>query len=303
MATPSHSTVFEKAITVTPISLHTYEAHLDQQWCIGMAPHRGYTTSILYRTASLHFKNKTRNNLQDVKLGARLSTIHVTLSQARSSVDTGELEAKVAAYVTVSPPDAEDGRVVKGVWGLSPPPPTSCLSNGLINYAALIENGKDGSWERYPRPHPALAVAQHVELYGPSSSLSARTREERTKGVVNQWARFKPGGEVARWSNESLMFLVDLFPAVLDRMGMAIEGGPFWYPTVTMNIDLKTRLPLDGMEWLHSRVATRMLRGSRADLEVLILNAKGELVATSSQVALVVDASRNVKGRQGPEKL
>jgi acyl-CoA thioesterase FadM len=76
----------------------------------------------------------------------------------------------------------------------------------------------------------------------------------------------------------------------------------FWYPTVTMNIDLKSRLPREGVEWLHTRVITRMLRGSRADLEVLILDQDGGLVATSTQVALVVDPARNGKGR-GERKL
>ena len=71
----------------------------------------------------------------------------------------------------------------------------------------------------------------------------------------------------------------------------------FWYPPVIMDIDLKTRLPPSGMEWLYSRVVTRMVRGSLADLEVLILDQDGELIATSTQVALVVDPARNVKGR------
>jgi acyl-CoA thioesterase FadM len=75
------------------------------------------------------------------------------------------------------------------------------------------------------------------------------------------------------------------------------ELAQFWYPTVTMNIDLKTRLPPSSVEWLHSRVVTRMVRESRADLEVLILDQDGQLTATSTQAALVVDPARNVKGR------
>jgi acyl-CoA thioesterase FadM len=119
------------------------------------------------------------------------------------------------------------------------------------------------------------------------------------------------------------MFLADTFPAALDRLGAMetsrlhameeLRGGQvkrnaeekerFWYPTVTLNIDLKTRIPPEGVEWLHARVVTKMLRGSRADLDVVILDPQGELIALSTQVALVVDASRNTKGRAGPEKL
>lgn len=115
------------------------------------------------------------------------------------------------------------------------------------------------------------------------------------------------------------MYLADIFPAALTRMGametsrlLALEGKEeatkstiepelyqFWYPNVTINIDLKARLPPEGAECLHLRVVTRMLRGSRVDLDVLILDQKGELVSTSTQVALVVAGSRNIKGRQG----
>lgn len=33
---PSHSAAFEKAIGVTLIDSHTYSAHLDPKWCIGV---------------------------------------------------------------------------------------------------------------------------------------------------------------------------------------------------------------------------------------------------------------------------
>ena len=32
----SHSAAFEKAIEVTPVDSHTYSAHLDAKWCIGV---------------------------------------------------------------------------------------------------------------------------------------------------------------------------------------------------------------------------------------------------------------------------
>lgn len=35
MAEPSHSWLFEKAITVIPIDTKTYGAHLEPAWCIG----------------------------------------------------------------------------------------------------------------------------------------------------------------------------------------------------------------------------------------------------------------------------
>ncbi|KAF7113700.1 hypothetical protein CNMCM5793_003056 [Aspergillus hiratsukae] len=265
--------------------------------------------------------------VQDVKIGARISTIHVTLSQRPdrpgTANDKDDLEVKVVGYITVSPPEMEEGPICKGTWALSPPPVPGSLANGSVNLAALAANGTDGAWVRLPRPPPALTAPQHLEIYAPRRK-GPKTLESRQKQVVDQWARFTPGGKtVARWSNEAVMFLADTFPAALDRLGAmetsrlrakeelrgrqlkgnAEDKETFWYPTVTLNIDLKTRIPPEGVEWLHTRVVTRMLRGSRADLDVVILDPEGELIALSTQVALVVDASRNTKGRAGPEKL
>lgn len=263
-------------------------------------------------------------------MGARVSTIHVTLSQesdqtasTNESVDESDLEVKVVAYITLSSPDTEEGPVINGARDLTPSMPPGSLAAGSIDFKALSQKGRDGAWELGPRPPSAMHAMKHLKLFSPSHTLVTKTLEERTKQVVDQWAQFIPGGKPARWSNEALIYLADSFPAASARMGamemtrlLALEGKeeaakstiepaiyPFWYPTVTMNIDLKVRLPPEGVEWLHSRVVTRTLHGSRADLDVLILDQKGRLVSTSTQVALVVDGSRNSKGRQDSGKL
>ncbi|KAJ0413197.1 thioesterase-like superfamily-domain-containing protein [Aspergillus carlsbadensis] len=371
MAEPAHSSTFEKAIAVTPLDANTYAAYLDPSWCIGLVPHGGYTGSVIYRTAATHFAQKLATttssdarrpkraqepiglqitfqrrtfagpailSVQEIKLGARVSTIHVTLSQARderaaaaAATESGslrppkssDLEVKVLAYVTLSPPEAEEGPAVTGSWDLSPAPPPGSLPGGLIDFKVLEETGIDGEWKAGPVATPTLHAAKHLQAYSPASILRPKTVAERAAQVVDQWSRFAPGGAPARWSNEAVVYLADIFPAALDRLGAlqtiethrATGGGDrtaagdgsklatgeglvqFWYPTVTMNIDLKRRLPREGVEWLHSRVVTRMLRGSRADLEVLIIDQAGGLVATSTQVALVVDPARNGKGR------
>ncbi|KAL4815010.1 thioesterase-like superfamily-domain-containing protein [Aspergillus spinulosporus] len=333
MTEPSHSSMFEKAIAVTPIDANTYSAYLDP-------------ACVLYRTAATHFARKhtaTHAELkqgrgrrrirslepivlqitfqrrtfagsailtvQEIKLGARVSTIHVTLSQARDqgaaagSEDRSKLEVKVLAYITLAPPDMEESPRVRGAgpWADLPPgSPPGSLGGGAIDFRALAEDGKDGEWRAGPPAPPSLYAAKHLKIYSPSSTLLPKTVEERVGQMVDQWAQFAPGGTPARWSNEAVV----AGPAE-GSGGAALNGRAttdqglvqFWYPTVTMNIDLKTRLPPGGVEWLHSRVVTRMVRGSRADLEVLILDQDGELIATSTQVALVVDPARNVKGR------
>ncbi|GKZ74308.1 hypothetical protein AnigIFM60653_009929 [Aspergillus niger] len=324
MAAPAHSSLFERAITVVPIDSNNYSANLDLAWCIGKEP-VGLQISFLRRT----FSGPAILTVEEIKLGARVSTIHVTLSQKPHQASSTEppdgraLEVNVAAYITLSPPNTEDGPVIKGAWNLSPPLPPGSLPNGWVDFKTLVQNGTDGAWALGPRAAPELHAMKHLKIYSPLQSLLPRTLEDHTNQVVDQWAQFMPGGNPAKWSNEAVMYLADIFPAALARMGametrrlLALQGkertdkstieegmAQFWYPTVMMNIDIKTRLPPEGVEWLHSRVVTRMLRGSRADLDVLVLDQNQELIATSAQVSLVVDGSRNSKGRLGPGKL
>lgn len=68
----------------------------------------------------------------------------------------------------------------------------------------------------------------------------------------------------------------------------------FWYPTVVLNLDIKKALPLEGAEWLFTRVRAKMIKNGRMDLEVVILDEGGYIVAVSSHVALIVGAERNM---------
>jgi acyl-CoA thioesterase len=107
-----------------------------------------------------------------------------------------------------------------------------------------------------------------------------------------------------------------MFPMALDGFdtmsataaarenGGSVEAqrAKFWYPTVTLNVDMKKHLPAGGVEWLYSRVVTKVVRDGRTDLEVTVLDEAGEVIALSTQVGLAVSASRNV-GTRKLEKL
>ncbi|GKZ83641.1 hypothetical protein AnigIFM56816_008736 [Aspergillus niger] len=350
---PAHGSAFESAIKVTPLSSHRYSAHLRDEWCIGAVPHGGYTTSILYRLALVHFAHTHpalyKNNpatpiamqlsflrrtatgpavlkVQDTKLGRRTSTLHVMLLQKPDSgkrkqsqpsttttttTTTGteaedeDLEVKVAGYITVSPADAEEGLSATTGWKISSPAPAAGSNgDGSVNLGALGRTGRDGAWGKFEPEHSKFRKATgQTEFYVPVE-LSEKERKER-KMNAEQWARFRPGGDVnARWTNEALVYLTDMFPTALAGFDNAAEEaavgggkGLFWFPTVTLNIDLKTRLPEEGVEWLYSRVYTKKVRDGRTDLDVTVVDDKGDVVALSTQVGLVLSASRNIGSR------
>ncbi|KAL2824596.1 thioesterase-like superfamily-domain-containing protein [Aspergillus cavernicola] len=277
--------------------------------------------TFLRRTAA----GPVRLRVRDTKLGKRTSSVHVELLQEKDvdyenrngGGDEKEMEVKVAGYITVSPASAEVGVSSKTEWELYPPVPAASgaavgahagAGAGAVDFKALAETGRDGSWMKIVAPASVATFRRattQVELYGVDPGVV-----RRRNGIVDQWARLWPEGEgeVKRWSNEALVFLTDMFPVALngfDNMASQSEKDEsgnrpsvdHWFPTVTLCIDLKKRLPGTGVEWLYSRVVTKAVNDGRTDLDVTILDEKGEVVALSTQVGLVVSASRNIGRR------
>ena len=77
----------------------------------------------------------------------------------------------------------------------------------------------------------------------------------------------------------------------------------FWYPTVLLNIDFKKPLPEEGVEWLFVRVNAKQIKNGRMDLEIVILDERGDIVALSHHVALALGAERNVAQRKTGSKI
>lgn len=96
-----------------------------------------------------------------------------------------------------------------------------------------------------------------------------------------------------------------MWPLPLEAL--AGNGGKkvrkYWYPTVVLNLDIKKPLPEEGVEWLFARVETKVIRNGRMDLDVVILDQGGNIVALSHHVALAVSVERNVAERKTGAKI
>ncbi|KAJ5817957.1 hypothetical protein N7447_007965 [Penicillium robsamsonii] len=328
---------FQDAIKVTPQGSNKYSAFLRPEWCIGTVPHGGYTTAMIYQLALTHFahahpkqyKNpaspisiqlsflrRTASGLvtfevEDVKIGRRTSTIHIKLLQA-SEKKAGQLDLMLAGYITVSPPEAEVGISVNTGWKPLPAPAAGSRADGSVNLAVLGRTGVDGAWTKLVPPFSEFRkAATHIELFGPGVGEA----QQKRSGTLNidQWARFRPGGDVnGRWTDAAVAYLIDMFPMALDgfdtmaaaaaakESGSAIAGqkAKSWYPTVTLNVDMKKHLPAEGVEWLYTRIVTKAVRDGRTDLDVTVLDEAGDVIAVSTQIGLVVSASRNIGTRK-----
>lgn len=222
------------------------------------------------------------------------------------------MEVKVAGYITVSPPSAEVGISAPTGWTPHPAPPSGSKSGGNIDFAALADKGSDGDWEKLDPPFPEFRkAASQLELFGPGKGAM---QQKRTGSMaIDQWARFRPNGDVnGRWTDATIPYLIDMFPMALDGFDTVSADAEakakgekvsemkakFWYPTVTLNVDMKKHLPAEGVEWLYSRIVTKVVRDGRTDLDVTVLDQNGDVIALSTQVGLVVSASRNVGTRK-----
>ena len=136
------------------------------------------------------------------------------------------------------------------------------------------------------------------------------------KSFADEWLRF-PNGE--RFTMESLGYVADTWPQIVEAYrggdgyfpGMEKPAGNrlpiFWYPTLLLNLEIKKVLPPEGVEWLFVRVSAKQIKNGRLDLEVVILDEGGDIVALSQHVTLVVGNERNRAERRhqggGPSKI
>ena len=123
-----------------------------------------------------------------------------------------------------------------------------------------------------------------------------------------------------KWTNESLGFIVDMFPQILESFylggfdqynpkldeyfpkeelqRLSKRKAPFWYPTLLLNLEVKKDLG-EGVKFLFSRLQTKSIKNGRYDLEVMIYDETGDLVALSHHVCFAVSAERNLAARKG----
>jgi hypothetical protein len=105
------------------------------------------------------------------------------------------------------------------------------------------------------------------------------------------------------WPMPVEAFVNDENPYDIKTHGGPSKPARFWYPTVLLNLDIKKSLPEEGVDWLFVRVTTKQIKNGRMDLEIVILDEGGEIVALSHHVALAVGSERNVAERKTSVKI
>lgn len=325
---------FADFIKVKPISSHSYTVDLDGDWAIGTVPNGGYTASVFFIVARTHMQTTHRGRpcvhpinmhlqyprrtsagpaifkVKDVKIGSRISNLHMAISQEQ---ENGKWTDAVEGYIIMSNLATEAGLSLDTQHKLYPP-------SLPVNLKALEDNGEDENWQaRSKDPFPNFRrAAQHVQFH---LMRPSRRPNDRPKSIADQWTTFTPYKKPGRWTNESLGFVCDMFPQIVESYvnpileETAAAGGDvaevvkmneplanFWYPTVCLNLDVKKLLPEEGVDWLYLRVRARQIKNGRLDLDVEVWDADDELVALSTHTTLIVGTERNTGGSRSKKE-
>jgi hypothetical protein len=189
--------------------------------------------------------------------------------------------------------DTESGVSFPTTWSLTPPPQPVNLS--------LLAQDKDENWARKGKlPFSGFRKAtEKTQFHFPRGG-------QRSKSTADEWIRLTTG---EKWTNASLGYVADMWPMPVEAYLHSYnpydiankdksKPAKFWYPTLLLNLEIKKTLPEEGVEWLFVRVDTKQIQNGRLDLDIVVMDEGGEIVATSQHVAFVVDAERNLAERK-----
>jgi len=275
-------------------------------------PHGGYVTSCFLSVAALHFHTTLSRQHQphaitlhleflrrtsagpatftvrDIKLGRQTSTIHVAL------VQDGDRE-EVVGYITHTNMAAESGISLNTRWTLQPPP--YALGPGGVESLA---NDEDEYWALVPTP---FANFRHASK---KYNMFLPRRGQLDRSIVDEYLMLTTG---EKFTNLTLGSVVDTFPLMVEQFRVehdehAVERGhkkekwpAFWYPTLSLDMEVKKVLPPEGVDLLFVRSRSKSIKNGRNDLEVVVLDEGGDMVAISHHVAFILNASRNTQAR------
>lgn len=306
-----------EGIRVRSTGPHLYQGSVSADFCYTSShelptAHGGYVGSIILHAVkehlqishpnlnqpdvfTVHFRFLEASNagsisidIKDVKMGKNTSTVHFAASQNGT--------VKIVGYATQFNASA---RVNTGFT--YPTPPLLSPLPPPVDFVMLASN-TDPNWVVHSTPyHPAHKIKSQTQCRFalPRHGMPSST-------VSDGWiAPIQPG---ERFTNVSLGWLADQWPQGVpdyrpetatggkaDRTDYGLLNTPrgiwqanMWYPTLTMDVELKKSLPEEGVEWVFVRSRAKLIKDGRMDLEVWVYDPGMELVAVSHHVCFVI---------------
>ncbi|OTA00716.1 hypothetical protein A9Z42_0009860 [Trichoderma parareesei] len=317
----------EQESVVTRLDDKTFAANLSPSFCIGAVPNGGYVATIFLRvakeyltprnqpdtiTAHWEFLNRTISGpailtIEEAKPGRSITVLHVSLYQGNLlsqapwiSIGEGKQKSEkvVAAYLTNRSIAAEKGISYATGWSLQP------SSAPPADFSKLLAN-QDPQWGPLD-----LLIQRRVTAIQQLRFFYNRKAFANSEGVssFDLWM-CNTSGEA--FTAPALGFVVDSTAAFITEMhrprteddppaagGALTRKTGLWYPTLAMNLEVKKAFPEGGEQWLFVRTSSKQVLNGRFDVEVIVLDMAGDLVALSHHVAMIVSSDRNTANRE-----
>lgn len=313
------------------------------------AAHGGFLASIILSAAKEHFSTTLQGyqqpdtfdaqlvflrsatagrailDAEDLKLGSRVSTIRVTLSQNGKACVTGHVSCVHLAFadwykaLTV---DAHRNMNMRTERGISFPTDYHLTPAPAPADVAKLANGTDQLWLDWVYPwHPksTLKAFTPIRYFFPIKGVSHPS-------MTDAW--LTPIGVDDVFTAEMIGYIADLYHRMVDNYLVNAEWGTrniasrilqaaaaqsadtddggqgvlYGYPTMSMGLEVKKLLPPEGVKWLFIRAQAKQIKNGRMDAEITILDEKMELVALSHQVSLIIDFAQESKKGQDSMK-
>lgn len=117
----------------------------------------------------------------------------------------------------------------------------------------------------------------------------------RNKGLFDA---HKNHQKVLEWDKQNPGVPITLYTTVKEAMKAKTFNS-----TVTMDLEFKRRIPETGLDWIFTRLSTKLMEDGRVDLSIDLCNDKLELLVVASQTMLVLDVERKFGGESKESKL
>ncbi|TVY78281.1 hypothetical protein LSUE1_G005648 [Lachnellula suecica] len=322
---------FAEATKVERLGFHTYKVNLNDAFCIGAVPNGGYSASCMLAAAREHlssrnqpdtltahfeYPNRTTSGpaivaIEDVKLrSGQLSTLHLTLWQGGLLPDSPFFDPSISRRTILACTTHTNLRTFSGITLPTGFSVTSAaeLPSPLPDFERLKTQDADEAWEKSVPPRGS-DIVQSLGNWG----FYMPRYEPLVPGVLDMWIR-RSSGEMITQS--ALPYVVDSFPYNIYAFLLAPElkklldapqnpqekerkeeaneqRASTWFPTVVKNIEVKMPLPEEGVEWLTVRVTSKQIKDGRFDLDLMVRDVDGEIIALSHHVAMILSIERN----------
>lgn len=268
-------------------------------------------------TAHFEFLNRASTGpgiitVEELKLGRQTSTLLLTLWQGDGLlseapwVTNSKTQRTVIALATQTNLEKATGFSAPTGWAVT----DAKFHPAKPDLDSLLKNGGDQILVEAPIPKGSDAILNSLKQW----HMFIPRNGSLSPGTLDMWMCLRSGEPITQ---ATLPFVADGFPySLLDflvspqfnedkkKRLQSTDADPepdLWMPTIAMNLDTKKLLPENGVKWLNTRATGKAIKNGNLDIELVVRDEDGEIVALSQQVLLILTMARNMARSTKPK--